>query len=69
MAKRGMTLIGDFASKKMKEEGIDGEQVAKKALHKTKDFFKGFGRKKRGDTFHGIARCFQSPALPVHPAE
>jgi len=47
MAKRGMTLIGDFASKKMKEEGIDGEQVAKKALHKTKDFFKGFGRKKK----------------------
>jgi hypothetical protein len=56
-AKRGLTLIGDFASKKMKEEGIDGEEVAKKALHNAKDLIKGSGRKKKnkkeeGDEHH-----------------
>jgi serine/threonine protein kinase len=50
MAKRGMSIIGDYAGKKMDEKGIDGEEVAKKALHKTKHFFKNtFGKKKKKD--------------------
>ena len=41
-------MIGDFASKKLEEEGIDTGELAKKALHGAKDFFKKpFGKKKK----------------------
>ena len=46
MAKRGMTIIGDFAGKKMDENGIDAGDVAKKAAHKVKHFFRRNKHKK-----------------------
>ncbi len=48
-------MIGDFASKKLEEEGNDTGELAKKALHGAKDFFKkpfGKKKKKKGDDDH-----------------
>lgn len=46
--------MGAFANKKLQEEGIDSGVAAKKALHKTKDFFKKpFGKKKKKDKKEG----------------
>jgi hypothetical protein len=46
MAKRGITIIGDFAGKKMDENGIDAGDVAKKAAHKVKHLFRRNKHKK-----------------------